>query len=193
MQNCEFYNNRAVNGGSISWTGNNGKIDNCLFENSTATGVGGAIYIGGINNTISNCQFYNSTSLLSDVIYADRNRKNLSFINNTIGGLCYIVDGSISNIDVDYLYYSHTDYAYGNIPTHQAYKMNIVPFIFKAIVTGVTNNNDYFKYNSLSLYHLVYFLNKLSYVKLSHRFLYFEYFNKTVNPRRKNQIEYLIF
>jgi len=149
MQNCEFYNNRAVNGGSISWTGNNGKIDNCLFENSTATGVGGAIYIGGINNTISNCQFYNSTSLLSDVIYADRNRKNLSFINNTIGGLCYIVDGSISNIDVDYLYYSHTDYAYGNIPTHQAYKMNIVPFIFKAIVTGVTNNNDYFKYNSL--------------------------------------------
>ena len=149
IQNCEFYNNRAVNGGTISWTGNNGKIDNCSFENSTATGVGGAIYIGGINNTISNCQFYNSTSLLSDVIYADRNRKNLSFINDTIGGLCYIVDGSISNIDVDYLYYSHTDYAYGNISTHHAYTMNIVPFIFKAIVTGVTNNNDYFKYNSL--------------------------------------------
>ena len=153
MKNCVFFNNSAINGGSLSWMGNNGTIDNCAFINSTASGVGGAIYIGGTNNTMSNCLFAGSKSLVGDVIYADRNRKNLSFINNTFLGEIKnhgFIDGSISNIDVNYLYLHQMLYAYGDIFKRQSYQANLIPLVFKAIMTGGTNDyNGLFKYNVL--------------------------------------------
>ena len=150
MQNCVFFNNSAINGGSLSWMGNNGTIDNCVFINSTAIGVGGAIYIGGTNNSVSNCLFTGAKSLLGDAIYVDRNRKNLSLIKNIFleKNNHKIIDGSISNIDVDYLHYCHELYAYGDIMSHQAYKVNVVPLLFKALMVGGTNDyNGLFKYN----------------------------------------------
>ena len=151
IKNCVFFNNSATNGGSLSWMGNNGTIDNCAFINSTASGVGGAIYIGGTNNKVSNCLFSGSKSLVGDVIYADRNRKNLSFINATFLGAIKnhgFIDGSISNIDVNYLYLSQRLYAYGDIFKRQSYHVNLIPLVFKAIMTGGTNDyNGLFKYN----------------------------------------------
>ena len=66
---CDFYSNCAVNGGAIRLIGNNMLIDNCLFINNTATGVGGALYILGLNNTINNTYIINSSSKLKNMIY----------------------------------------------------------------------------------------------------------------------------
>ena len=152
MQNCIFSHNIALNGGSLTWKGDNGKIDNCSFVNSTASGIGGSIYLGGINNTISNCTFYNSKSLLNESIYLDRNRKNITLENNTffIGKNDFLViDGAGSNIDVGFLEYRHYAYVDGNMTDEKgtAHKYNIVPLLFKAIVAGGTIDNGNFKYN----------------------------------------------
>ena len=152
MQNCIFSHNIALNGGSLTWKGDNGKIDNCSFVNSTASGIGGSIYLGGINNTISNCTFYNSKSLLNESIYLDRNRKNITLENNTffIGKNDFLViDGAGSNIDVGFLEYRHYAYVDGDMTDGKgtAYMHDIVPLLFKAIVAGGTIDNGNFKYN----------------------------------------------
>lgn len=103
LSNCAFIENRGGNG-ILNWMGNNGIIENCMFVNNSAYGVGGAILIGGSNNRISNIFVYNSVSrILGDAIYADLNRKNLTFQNITFDQsiTCPIVDGAISGVDVD--------------------------------------------------------------------------------------------
>lgn len=148
MEGCEFSNCRSVNGGAVTWMGDNGKIDGCIFVNNTARGVGGALYIGGTNNTVSNCGFINSTSQLSgESVFIDRSRKNIQFANNTFINAHPVVDGAVFNIDVDYLYYSHMISVYGNLSTSQAYRLNIVPLIYGAIMNGGINNaEDILKY-----------------------------------------------
>lgn len=134
--------------------GNEGIIDNCLFEDNLAHGVGGAIYIGGINNTISNSWFINSSSKLSgEAIYINRNRKNPT-INNitTIGNLIPVIDGNESNIDVNYLYYSY--FASVGI-LKMGGIIDMIPMIYKAISLGNARDeyhNYYYEYNNKSGY-----------------------------------------
>ena len=64
MSDCIFSGNGGVNGGAVTWMGNNGTINHSIFENNKARGVGGAIYLSGKNNNICNCVFINSTSQL---------------------------------------------------------------------------------------------------------------------------------
>ena len=105
ISDCTFKENRAINGGAISWKGNDGLIDNCVFINNIASGVGGAIYIAGENNLISNSLFINSTSELSaEAIYIDRNHKNIKIENSTFTGLAYR-DGQKINFVVGNLHY----------------------------------------------------------------------------------------
>ena len=148
MQGCVFINDKSVNGGAVTWMGEKGRIDNCIFINNTAKGAGGALYIGGTDTKVSNCQFINSSSQLSgEAVYIDRNRKNIQFINNTIVNSYQIIDGAASNIDVDYLYYTHMVNVYGNLSTSQAYRLNIIPLIYQALMKGGMNSmDDIFKY-----------------------------------------------
>ena len=148
MKDCTFYNDCAVNGGAVSWTGNNGTIDNCKFINDTSRGAGGALYVCGANNTVSNCVFINSNSQLTgEAIYMDRNRKNIKILNNTFTNEIPVIDGSVFNIDVDYLFYSYKIYAFGNISTSESYKLDVVPLIYSSIIKGGVNIiNDNLKY-----------------------------------------------
>lgn len=117
--------------------GNNGTINNCVFENNIARGVGGAMYVGGTNNTISNCRFVNSTSQLSgETIYIDRNRNNIHFLNNTFSNAKPVIDGEVVGMDANYLYYSYMVYAYGNLTTEKGYRIDIIPLIYKTLVNG---------------------------------------------------------
>ena len=96
--------------------GNEGIIDNCLFEDNLAHGW-----------------FINSSSKLSgEAIYINRNRKNPT-INNitTIGNLIPVIDGNESNIDVNYLYYSY--FASVGI-LKMGGIIDMIPMIYKALV-----------------------------------------------------------
>ena len=137
LEGCIFNNCNSVNGGALTWMGNNGTINNCLFENNTARGVGGAMYVGGTNNTVSNCRFVNSTSQLSgEAIYIDRNRNGIHIINDTFSNAKPIIDGAVVGMDANYLYYSYMVYAYGNITTEKGNRIDIIPLIYKSIVNG---------------------------------------------------------
>lgn len=116
MKDCTFYNNCAVNGGAMAWTGNNGAIEGCKFINNTASGAGGALYIGGVNNTVSYCIFINSSSQLSgEAVYVDCNRKNINILKSNFTNQHPVIDGSVFNIDVDYLFYSYKIPVWGNL------------------------------------------------------------------------------
>ncbi|WP_458453365.1 hypothetical protein [Methanobrevibacter sp.] len=77
VNGCRFIGTKAVNGGSIFWSGSNGKIDNCSFSNVQSKYFGGALYMEGSKNTINNCRFKNCTSgLTQDTIYFEDAKKN---------------------------------------------------------------------------------------------------------------------
>ena len=77
VNNCNFTNNQASNGGAIYVAGENSgivSIDNCIFTSNNAvdtTGYGGAIYITYTNNTmIFNSKFNNNEAYLgADICY----------------------------------------------------------------------------------------------------------------------------
>ncbi|WP_407422601.1 hypothetical protein, partial [Methanobrevibacter sp.] len=122
-------------------TGNNGTIENCMFINNTARGVGGALYIGGVNNTVSWCIFVNSTSQLTgEAIYADRNREKIRFVNDTFNNKLPLIDGAVFNIDADYLFYSYKIPVWGNLTAEKSNNLGIIPLIYKSIVAGGLNN-----------------------------------------------------
>ena len=129
VSDCIFYGNSAlVKGGAITWLGNNGIIQDSLFINNTAGVIGGAIYMAGSNNEISGCMFINSTSLIGgEVIYLDRNHKKC-----TISALydCekLFTDGSIINIDVNYLSYIYESVFAG-------ITVNLIPILYSAIIS----------------------------------------------------------
>ena len=128
LDSCVFLDNTAINGAGLSWQGNNGTIINSKFINNTAKGIGGDIYIGGINNTcIENCTFSNSTSLCGEALYLDRKHGKYNLTNNHN---LTVVDGIDCGIDVEYLKY---DYPISIADK----KINIVSYLYKAIVDGV--------------------------------------------------------
>ena len=57
LKNIQFINANATNGGAVTWTGENGTINNAVFTSNYATGSGGAIYWTGNNATINNTIF----------------------------------------------------------------------------------------------------------------------------------------
>lgn len=70
LLNCNFTNNHATSsyisnvgfGGAVFWwSGSNGVIDNCIFENNSAK-FGGAIRWGHKNGKINNCYFFNNSA-----------------------------------------------------------------------------------------------------------------------------------
>ena len=141
MKDCIFCNDCSVNGGAVTWTGNSGIIDNCIFINITARGAGGALYIGGANNTVSGCVFINSSSQLSgEAIYLDRNRKNISVLESVFTNELPVIDGFLFNIDVNYLFYSCKIPVWGDFYTSEAYNLDVIPLIYKAIMNGGVNN-----------------------------------------------------
>ena len=129
ISDCTFTNNEAINGGAICWKGNNGTVNRCIFINNTARGIGGAIYMSGANNTINNSAFVNSSSLLShEAIYLDRSRKNINLTACAFPeGSKLIIDGSVTNIDVNYLAYSMDSYMSDQ-------RFNLVHTMYRAIM-----------------------------------------------------------
>ena len=129
ISNCLFYGNSAlVKGGAITWKGNNGLINNSLFINDTAGVIGGAIYMAGFNNAICNCIFLNSTSRIGgEAIYIDRNHRNCN-ISAIYNGEKLFTDGSIININVDYLNYIYESVFAGKT-------VNLIPILYSAIIS----------------------------------------------------------
>ena len=103
LSDCIFSGNSArVMGGAISWNGKDGLISDSVFLNNTAGVIGGAIYLSNSNNAVDNCVFLNSNSKMGgDGIYVDRNHKNCD-VFAAYNGKRLVMDGSITNIDVNY-------------------------------------------------------------------------------------------
>ena len=64
IENCVFENNTASQyvGGAVTWNGNNGKIIGSTFKNNVAPSSGGAVRIQGDNFLISNNNFEKNTA-----------------------------------------------------------------------------------------------------------------------------------
>ena len=63
LKNLVIVNGKYTVGGAISWNGNDGTIDNCVFEDNTATSsAGGAIYWKGNNGKIIDSYFTNNNA-----------------------------------------------------------------------------------------------------------------------------------
>ena len=126
LLNCTVSDNMAFIGGAISWTGSNGTICNINFINNTARGVGGAIYVNATNNRIFNSTFRNCHSLLTgEALYYDRMRHNCTLESVDFGNGTYI-DGSISDFDLNYLYYAY----YSSVAD---LFFNLIPVLFLSI------------------------------------------------------------
>ena len=57
LKNIKFINGNYNVGGAISWSGNQGTIENCIFEENTATRPGGAIFWNANNGKIIDSTF----------------------------------------------------------------------------------------------------------------------------------------
>ena len=136
IDNCIFNHNTAINGGAITWMGNNGLINNTRFINNTVDGIAGAIYMGGENNIISNCDFMNSFSPLSrEAIYLDPGRKNIT-VKNVKFDEEIITDGQLTNISANnMLYKSFVDIS----PFEDVRQFDIIPILYKSITLGGVN------------------------------------------------------
>ena len=77
------YSDDIDKGGALFWAGGNGTLDNCLFENNTAS-YGGGIYY---NSTASDCIIINTTFEKNSAIYnggaIDCNASNMGLYNTT--------------------------------------------------------------------------------------------------------------
>ena len=135
LSDCLFSGNSAVKGGAITWNGDNGLSIDCVFINNTARGIGGALFIGGENNRVETSCFINCISNLSgEAIYINRNRKNITFENNTFENQkVLIIDGVLTNIDVD----KYFDYHYMSAIGDEL--VDLVPILYSFFTNGGTN------------------------------------------------------
>ena len=91
ISGCNFEDNKAINGGAISWEGTDCTLDDCYFISNSASGDGGAIYSSGdignfsssdfilnsangnggavFNGTVVNCNFEDNTANDGSDIY----------------------------------------------------------------------------------------------------------------------------
>ena len=86
VDNCTFENNSASYGGAVYISGHDNVIDNCVFENNSAS-YGGAVYIRGCDNSIQNSTFKgNGEVYYGGAITIDNARNsvyNCTFENNS--------------------------------------------------------------------------------------------------------------
>ncbi len=145
LSDCVFSGNTAVKGGAVYWSGNEGLIDNCLFINNKAK-IGGGLFIGGTNNTVSNTQFVNCSSITGEAIYAERNRKNLTFNNNSADSNILLIDGASSKLDVN----KYINYHYLSLIGDEL--VDIVPLIYSVFTKSDINyyNNNIYYYGMYS-------------------------------------------
>ena len=140
MSDCIFSRNSGVNGGAVTWMGNNGSINRVIFENNKARGVGGAIYLSGKNNNINNCVFINSTSqLFNESVFLDNKHESCNISKNNSCNALFLIDASQVNIDADNLckvYYSQ----------FAQKEFNIIPIIYSSLfgINHLDNETVYF-------------------------------------------------
>ena len=66
LKNLKFVNGAFGVGGAISWSGNQGTIENCIFDKNTASSSsGGALFWGASNGKIINSNFTNNIAQTS--------------------------------------------------------------------------------------------------------------------------------
>ena len=68
VDNCTFENNTGAQNGAITWTGQNGLIKDSIFKGNAARD-GGALYLQGRNMTVTNTTFINNRARLGGAIY----------------------------------------------------------------------------------------------------------------------------
>ena len=108
LSNCAFVNNEATNGGALTSYGARLLIENCLFLNNTARGVGGAIYIGASHNTIVHSDFINSTSLATgEAVFINDMAETTTFENIMFTGDNFAVKAQDRTVNPLYLYYTY--------------------------------------------------------------------------------------
>ena len=78
-----FENNTAYDGGAVSWTGHDGKIENSNFTSNNATRNGGAVRWSGINGVIDNSRFVDNNATYGGAVFL-QNCKHSDDTNVTI-------------------------------------------------------------------------------------------------------------
>ena len=88
IDNCIFENNTGFQDGGITWTGQNGLIKDSLFKGNEAR-YGGALFLQGKNMTVRNTTFTNNTATDGGAIYVHANDatvENCTFKYNKASG-----------------------------------------------------------------------------------------------------------
>ena len=88
VDNCTFENNTGALNGAITWTGQNGLIKDSLFKDNAAR-YGGALYLQGKNITVTNTTFTNNRASSGGAIYVyvtEATVENCTFRYNTATG-----------------------------------------------------------------------------------------------------------
>jgi predicted outer membrane repeat protein len=94
VDNCTFENNTGSLNGAITWTGQNGLIKDSLFKGNSARD-GGALFLQGKNMTVTNTTFTNNRARSGGAIYVhvtEATVENCTFRYNTAnddGGAVY--------------------------------------------------------------------------------------------------------
>ena len=104
LKNLIIINGKHTIGGAISWNGNDGTIENCVFKDNTATSsAGGAIYWSGNGGKIINSNFTNNNANTSGAVALIEGNNYLiegnNFESNTGGlGGAIRLGGNLYNI-----------------------------------------------------------------------------------------------
>ena len=141
LKNIKFKN--AYNYGSgaaVYWSGSNGKLINCAFENNNAESYrGGAVYWSGSNANITGCKFTNNSAYDGGAVYLSGYSgtiTNCEFTSNSAedqGGALY----SYSYTTVNNTSFKTNNAEYGGaIATDSSYSLNIVNSNFNNNVAG---------------------------------------------------------
>jgi len=88
VDNCTFENNTGALNGAITWVGQNGVIKDSLFKGNVA-GDGGALFLQGKNMTVTNTTFTNNRAGSGGAIYVHATEatvENCTFRYNTATG-----------------------------------------------------------------------------------------------------------
>ncbi|MBQ2832003.1 Ig-like domain repeat protein, partial [Methanobrevibacter sp.] len=88
VDNCTFENNTGALNGAITWAGQNGLIKDSLFKGNVA-GDGGALYLQGKNMTVTNTTFTNNRAKSGGAVYVyaiDAAVENCTLRYNTATG-----------------------------------------------------------------------------------------------------------
>ncbi len=130
LKNIKFKNayRSSGNGGAIYWSGSNGKLINCTFENNKvdSTYYGGAIYWYGSYGNMTNCKFTNNTAYNGGAIYwsgsyGTINNSNFNYNNADNNGGAIYWSGSYGTINNSNFNYNNADYNGGAISWSGSY------------------------------------------------------------------------